>query len=291
MEDHEKNPGGEAGETTGQAAPPMLQPPRRAAGREAALSPFQYFALTQTGQSLDTSDPELWYAELDITTVSKEGIILGSEAYWAMELQPFVSGTTPHHKRPRLRIRYDCSHRARGVLQEILVYVVEESGHLRFICRAHPRQEAMAGLDLNLVFEYRTSYEAALRTMRSSTQKAYLGSKAGEACVRRLEERVKARRAWQRNRTKGGGKTRQAASDSAAAADAFSTELAEMIDGPADKLEAGGAASPQQALPEAAAGGADAAGHTHEGPVVEAAAESLDDLLGGPVGFQKKEDA
>jgi hypothetical protein len=268
--------------------------------REPCYSPHQFFAVTQVGTDPE-DDPALWLTEEKIDVVHREGILLMKQYFYHRKLDQYVTGKTKSHKRPDLVVRYNRALLARHVLDEVVVYLREPNGCYREICRARPREHALAEVDDNLALSYQKKYQEVLAKKRTKAQEAYLNEESGPEAVARFRERSEARA----ERQKRSDREPMVAAPIDHARDPVDPALQKVADeatnqdseDPADRQDEQDSSSATKKRTKkrrvssrkskglsAAQKGSQGAGRSGEpGPTVE-------DLLGGQTGFEKKDD-
>lgn len=122
---------------------PMLDAPDRIPREPCqALTPIDYFALTDHSQDASLLGDDWGLAETEIETIDKDGFELYGTTWNAKELVPFTTGdekaARPTAARPTFVARYDAALAARGVLREVKILRKLSTGEYKPFCIAEP---------------------------------------------------------------------------------------------------------------------------------------------------------
>jgi hypothetical protein len=185
-----------------QSCPASALPPRRVPGRaEPTMSPLTMAArLRHVRGDIDPEeDSDVWLTEQPIRTIGKRGIEFGGDHYSSPELASYVTGPsdTP---RPNFVIRYDRSRYARGTLDMVKVFIVDDQRRYEFVAACGLVDQLAQNTDGGEFVRRRARYQRLLRAQRQAAEEAYLDTALGPEAVERLRQDQEARVATGSNR-------------------------------------------------------------------------------------------
>lgn len=174
--------------------PSVIAPPRRIPGtKRVYLSPYRYFTLTRvTRTDVDCSDIDLFLTEQPIEAISKDGFSLGDDLYSSDELlEHTFRANGPQHQ--EYFARYDRSRLARGVLDEVKLFIRTPHGD-RLIATCTRRGGKHGGWDPGTFAMHREDYYRGLVDRVAGLQAEHLALARGIAAQDELLRGIEARR-------------------------------------------------------------------------------------------------
>lgn len=183
-----------ADEAEDEVVVPMLDEPTHLPGTPRhSFSPLAFFALSRVDRSeVNVEDVDLWLHEEACPKISDSGLVLHGQKFEHPDLQMLVDGL-PSLARNAMVVRYDRALLARGVLREVTVCVLDESGHVSTRVHCRPRGAPLSEVDLIRVRRERERLKRVLHAKVSAGHRKVISFQHGDAAMEQLQRAQAAR--------------------------------------------------------------------------------------------------